>query len=261
MDCALMSAPLHSISAAESPTRSGHRIIGRPCDGSIVNAVGRAAAARIADAASPEEIVPALSVERLIVAIIRRMILALDALAVHLATISGDLPSARGGSWWLRSRGRSWSGIGEHWLNASLLHNPVDVVGDSRPHAWIARVGTAISPRCSALDEPKSSILANQRAAAVALASIGCAPVVVAIGTDHIVGDSSRIVAVALLVRFDVHHGLLEDARPTASRGKCAPASNPAICPCRHSGLRKTCSADTWTKIEGRIDPQQHEII
>merc|ERR1719192_1704508 len=106
MDCALMSAPLHSISAAESPTRSGHRIIGRPCDGSVVNAVGRAAAARVADAASPEEIVPALSVERLsrerdtedadgaslIVAIIRRMILALDALAVHLATISGDLP-------------------------------------------------------------------------------------------------------------------------------------------------------------------------
>merc|ERR1719429_931254 len=65
MDCTLMSAPLHSISAAESPARSGHRIIGRPCDGSVVNAVGRAAAARIADAANPEEIVPTLSVERL----------------------------------------------------------------------------------------------------------------------------------------------------------------------------------------------------
>merc|ERR1719461_1657950 len=194
MDCALMSAPLHSISAAESPARSGHRIIGRPSDGAC-----------------------------LIVAIIRGMVLALDALAVHLATISSDLPSARGGSRWLRSRGRSWSGIGEHWLNASLLHNPVDVVGDSRPHAWIARVGTAISPRCSTLNEPESSILANQRAAAVALASIGCASVIVAIGTDHIVGDSSRVVAVALLVRFDVHHGLLEDAGPTASRGQCAP--------------------------------------
>merc|ERR1740129_2402412 len=124
----------------------------------------------------------------------------------------------------------SWGGIGGRWLHAGLLRDPVDVVGDSRPHAWICRVGTAISPRCRTLHEPEAALVANQRAAAVTLASIGCASVVVAIGADHIISDLRRIiVAVALRIRLDVHHCLLENAGGAASGGQGAPASNPTI--------------------------------
>merc|ERR1719168_293027 len=78
----------------------------------------------------------------LVVAIVSRMVVALNAVAGHRAPrTSSDFPSARGGSRWLRSRGRSWGGIGKHWLHATLLGDPLNVVGDSSPHAWICRVG------------------------------------------------------------------------------------------------------------------------
>merc|ERR1719297_150784 len=141
----------------------------------------------------------------MVVAIIQRVVQALDALAIRLTTISNDLPSARSGSGWLGSRRRSWSGIGDNWLHTALLRDPLGVVGDTRPHAWISRVGTAISPRCRTLHEPEAATLAHQGAAAVTLASICCASVVVAIGAKHVIGDGSTIVAVALLIRLDVH--------------------------------------------------------
>merc|ERR1719220_62253 len=154
------------------------------------------------------------------------MVQAADAIAGHRATRSAEHPSARGG--------RSWGGIGGNWRHTARLRDPLLAVGDSSPHAWICRVGTAKSPRCRSLHVPEAAIFADQWATAVTLASIGCATVVVAIGAKHIVTDRRRaIVALALRVRLDAHECLLEDAGGASSRGQGAPTCNPTTGPCR----------------------------
>merc|ERR1719195_356605 len=214
-------------SLAQLPARVDDRVVRGPPNHSGVCSTGRATASRVSCTAHGQEIVsalggkcvdcerdiPCVNAARLVVAIVCRMVLALNAIACHLATISDNLPSARGRSGWLRSRRRSWSGNGGNWLHTTLLHDPINVGGYSRPHAWIRRVGTTIPPRCRTLHVPEAAVLANQWAAAVALASIGCASIVVAIGAEHVIGDSLRgIIAVTLRIRLDIHYRLLEDS-------------------------------------------------
>merc|ERR1719245_274001 len=102
--------------AAQPPARFGYRIVGFPGDGSSVRATRRTTAARILLATHGEEIIAALSAERLnrdgdrtgelngaalIVAIVSRVVLALNAVAILLTTASSNYPSAR-----RRRRGR-----------------------------------------------------------------------------------------------------------------------------------------------------------
>merc|ERR1719245_1265239 len=108
--------------AAQPPARLGYRIVGFPGDGSSVRATRRTTAARIRLATHGEEIIAALSSERLnrdgdrtgelngaalIVAIVSGGVLALNTVAILLTTASSNFPSARwwcGGRWWWGGR-------------------------------------------------------------------------------------------------------------------------------------------------------------
>merc|ERR1719251_561757 len=106
-----------SISAADSPSGLGHRIIRRPCHSTSVRSTGRTTGASILPATNRQKVVAGLGVEslgperdvapelhgaRLVVSIIAGVVLAADAVTTHRATGAAELPGARGwrrGSW------------------------------------------------------------------------------------------------------------------------------------------------------------------
>merc|ERR1719264_609983 len=149
---------------AQLPTRFGDRVVGTPADGSCVRTAAGTAGARVAGSSHSEHVVATLCVEcldrdgnaavqlngaLLTVAIVRWMIVALNAISAHLAAISVDHPAAWSGS---RSRSGSWGwrctalsdaqqGIGVTGLQ---VREHIQVCGveqllqDSRGlHAWI----------------------------------------------------------------------------------------------------------------------------
>merc|ERR1719245_2443424 len=132
--------------AAQPPARLGYRIVGFPGDGSSVRATRRTTAARILLATHGEEIIAALSAERLnrdgdrtgeldaaglTVAIVSRVVLALNAVGILLTTASSHYPSARrwcGGRWWCGGRRPCID------VRIDPIHGRVHAIIDSDPY-------------------------------------------------------------------------------------------------------------------------------
>merc|ERR1719245_578000 len=148
--------------AAQPPARLGYRIVGFPGDGSSVRATRRTTAARILLATHGEEIIAALSAERLnrdgdrtgeldaaglTVAIVSRVVLALNAVGVLLTAASSECPMAR--RWWWggrRCRGRRPC--------VDIRVDPVVDVMDASPNSWIVLPCAAPTPRRGTINGP-----------------------------------------------------------------------------------------------------------
>merc|ERR1719411_2134471 len=91
-------------------------------------------------------------------------------------------------------------------LQASGPLDPIQVLGNARPHTWIAGIGTTSPPRCGAVYEPLTALLANQWTAAVSLARITDLSISHAIGADHglVDGADGRVHILAVCIRQNV---------------------------------------------------------
>merc|ERR1719445_2053998 len=137
--------------------------------------------------------------------------------------------------------------------------------GYTGPHTRVVRTCAPIAPRGCPVDSPLATTLAHQRAATVALASIGDA----AIGSPSLrtqhgginFAAAVPVLLVASCVADDVHLRLLENRRLGTTRAESPPACDPAARSRLHIGLWESHCAHATVELHWRLQADQPEIV